>query len=657
MLIIGAFFLLLCAILGIDCHIIFIIFYLLINYFLLKKYSKQLLILLNLLIICFSLTINPKIVTLPEIIEGKVVLTKENYYVLKTDYGKIRVVCNEVKVKNGNYIKIKTLPSEFSEMDNFNSFNAKIYYKSQKIFYQVKEVEIINNNNHLNLLGLMIDKIERLKDPKIIAYTKQLLLGITNEDMEEVQSISQKLSILHLFALSGMHLSILKKILIKIRIKDERIILFILGIYTLMLSHLVSILRAYLMMLFKYLFKERFNQLELLCLIGILLLLYNPFTVYSLSFVFSFTIYGFMILTQHLKHASIYPFISSIPIILSTQYSLSLFTIFYVWLFSPIVEILYSLILLNFVTFNIFKNILIFILNQFERVLFLLDLSHIELIFKKPSLLFIVFYYLLLLIIIYHEQIKLSSLKYKFGLCIILVILYFNPYYTIFSEVTMINVGQGDSILIRLPFNKGNYLIDTGGNEDYDIATKTIIPYLKSIGIKSLDALIISHDDFDHSGASESLIQNFKVKQIIENKQDIAKLKCLDINVESSEKNDSSLVYYLKLNGYGYLFTGDLSAKGEKEIIKKYPDLQVDVLKIGHHGSLTSTSNELLSVYKPKIGLIGVGKYNFYGHPHPKIIERLEAYHTKIYRTDLNGMIRIRSFLKYHTIRVVDNSN
>ena len=364
-----------------------------------------------------------------------------------------------------------------------------------------------------------------------------------------------------------------------------------------------------------------------------------------------------MILTSKFKYANIYPFLASIPIILSTNYSLSLLSVLYVWIFSPVVEVLYTIILVNCLCLNLLSPVLLFILNQFENVLTLLSYTHIELIFKKPSLLFIVGYYFILLLIIYNEQLQLKTLKYKITLFILMGILYFNPYYTIYNEVTMIDVGQGDCILIRLAFNQGNYLIDTGGQKDYDVAKSTIIPYLKSIGIKKIDDVIITHDDFDHNGALESLIDNFKVDQVIKKGEDLNVLKYLDIDFYSDKTNDQSLVYYMKLNGKGYLFTGDLSSEGEKKIIEKYPNLKIDFLKVGHHGSLTSTSTDLLSKYKPKVGLIGVGKYNFYNHPNPTIIDRLKAYGVQTYRTDQNGMIRIYSFLNFCTIMVVDNSN
>lgn len=657
MFIIGSFFLFIFIILTLHSSWVYIVFIVLLNYILNKKFKKWLLILLNVSMLLFITLKMPQSIQLPETIVGKVILVKENYYILKTDYGNVKVMCDKINVENGNKLTVKINQKQFSKPTNVNGFNNKMYNYSQKVFLQAKEIEIVNNNHRLNLVGHAQRLIQKLKNPKLISYTQQLLLGMTNDDMEDIYQLSQTLSILHLFALSGMHLSILNKFLYKIGLKDQRIILLILGIYTFSLRHLVSIVRAYLILLLRYIFKERFNALELLSLVGIFLILNNPYVIYSLSFIFSFTVYGFMILTSKFKYANIYPFLASIPIILSTNYSLSLLSVLYVWIFSPVVEVLYTIILVNCLCLNLLSPVLLFILNQFENVLTLLSYTHIELIFKKPSLLFIVGYYFILLLIIYNEQLQLKTLKYKISLFILMGILYFNPYYTIYNEVTMIDVGQGDCILIRLAFNQGNYLIDTGGQKDYDVAKSTIIPYLKSIGIKKIDGVIITHDDFDHNGALESLIDNFKVDQVIKKGEDLNVLKYLDIDFYSDKTNDQSLVYYMKLNGKGYLFTGDLSSEGEKKIIEKYPNLKIDFLKVGHHGSLTSTSTDLLSKYKPKVGLIGVGKYNFYNHPNPTIIDRLKAYGVQTYRTDQNGMIRIYSFLNFCTIMVVDNSN
>ena len=210
----------------------------------------------------------------------------------------------------------------------------------------------------------------------------------------------------------------------------------------------------------------------------------------------------------------------------------------------------------------------------------------------------------------------------------------------------MIDVGQGDCFLIQQPFNQGNILIDTGGLRNKDLASLTLVPYLRSQGIFELDYVFISHDDFDHCGAYESLSNQIEIKHTVKKYQEKMKIGNIEIemlksDVSSNDNNDTSLVIKATINDLVYLFIGDASNLVEKDLIKKYPDLKVDVLKVSHHGSTTGTCSEFLEVVRPKIALISCGKDNRYGHPSDAVLRRLEDYDIKIYRSDLMGMVKI----------------
>ena len=231
----------------------------------------------------------------------------------------------------------------------------------------------------------------------------------------------------------------------------------------------------------------------------------------------------------------------------------------------------------------------------------------------------------------------------------------------------MIDVGQGDSILIHS--NKESVLIDTGGvvSSNSNIAENTIIPTLKSLGIKKLKYLILSHGDYDHMGESHNLIENFKVKTVIFNvgnynyleQELIKKLNKKKIpyyqNVEElslnknklyflntklyANENDNSSVIYTNINNNKILLMGDAGVDVEKELINKY-NLEIDILKVGHHGSKTSSSKEFINYINPKISLISVGEDNKFNHPNQEVLEVLK--NTKIYRTDKEGTITIK---------------
>ena len=201
-------------------------------------------------------------------------------------------------------------------------------------------------------------------------------------------------------------------------------------------------------------------------------------------------------------------------------------------------------------------------------------------------------------------------------------------------------------------------------NTNYSIS-KSIITYLKSIGVSKLDHLILSHGDFDHMGEAINLVNNFKVEKIIFNcgefnelendlikvldKKKIPYYSCIkELNINDSKlyflnskdygnENDNSSVIYTKLNNYKFLFMGDAGVDVEEDLIEKYNLQDIDVLKVGHHGSKTSSGKEFIDEVNPKYSIISVGKNNRYGHPNDNVLDNLE--NSKIYRTDQDGSI------------------
>ena len=218
------------------------------------------------------------------------------------------------------------------------------------------------------------------------------------------------------------------------------------------------------------------------------------------------------------------------------------------------------------------------------------------------------------------------------------------------SEVSFINVGQGDSCLIR----KGTttVMIDTGGLSYKDIAKETLIPFLRKKRIYNIDLLIITHDDFDHNGGVSSLISNFRVKKYVTDYQQfpirVNGMTFTNYNsyIQSdSEDNNNSLVIGFKLHKKNYLVMGDAPKEVEEKIINDNPSIKCDILKVGHHGSNTSTSEKFVSYLKPKEAVISCGYKNIYGHPHKSVIDILNQYKVKIRRTDKEGTINYRNYI------------
>lgn len=189
------------------------------------------------------------------------------------------------------------------------------------------------------------------------------------------------------------------------------------------------------------------------------------------------------------------------------------------------------------------------------------------------------------------------------------------------KHVTFIDVGQGDATLI----SNINYkiLIDTGSAFNYHKLKKT----LYEEGVYTLDYLLISHNDEDHCGNVDNLLNDFKVKNIIYEKGDIAYkdlyFNCLDVGIFDND-NDNSVVYYLDINDYSFLFTGDISKNVERLIVNRYAIDKVNCLKVSHHGSATGTSSYFVGKILPDYAIISTnGKYN---HPHKETLDTLNSY-------------------------------
>lgn len=261
----------------------------------------------------------------------------------------------------------------------------------------------------------------------------------------------------------------------------------------------------------------------------------------------------------------------------------------------------------------------------------------------------IVIYYVLIAVflLLLEKKKKKSLLINSLFIFLSLTILYFKNYINPYQKVTFLNVYQGDCIIIQDSFSDDVMLIDTGGLLNYDIASKKIIPYLQYNGIKNIDIVVITHDDFDHNGALNQLVSLIDVEQIITDNNfesiDFGKIQLININSfydETSDKNDTSIVLYGNIGGYDFLFAADISSKIEKKIINKYETLNVDILKVAHHGSKSSTCNEFILHTSPEYGIISVGENNYYGHPNENVIETLTNNNVIVYRTDQDGTIR-----------------
>ena len=238
-------------------------------------------------------------------------------------------------------------------------------------------------------------------------------------------------------------------------------------------------------------------------------------------------------------------------------------------------------------------------------------------------------------------------------------------------SIHIIDVGQGDSILIQTPKNT-NILVD-GGNEDSSLI---ISKFIKSKKAKNLDLVIATHPDTDHIGSLDTVINKFKVSKLylpnkntnndsyynliqacnkknikpqylskgdIINLEDNLKLTILNPSYTHEDSNSNSIVFKLDFKNKSFLFTGDATKENEIEMINNFNLNDIDFLKVAHHGSKNSSTEEFLKSTTPDVAAISCGYDNTYGHPHKDTLLRLAQVNTKVYRTDKQGHISFYS--------------
>lgn len=557
------------------------------------------------------------------------------------------------------------------------SFNT--YYKMN-----ASSINILRKNKFIlyKIKNIVINKIKYLKGSE---YLSAFILGDTSEIKSNIMDSFRINGINHLFSISGMHIGLLSSILLfllnKIKKSDKNFIVISLFLIFFMafVNFTKSVVRStlfFILLNLNRILNLNLKRERIFLILLIIILFKNPYNIYNISFIFSYTISFYLILFSdligkkkgYLKKLLVTSFISflvSIPISINTNFSINFTSILNNIIFIPFVSLIIfplSLIVLLFPPLDFLYFILINILESLS--LFMLNFK-IEIIFKHISIIFVIVYYLLIIFII----LKVNKKEYKYLYFLIIIFLFHNNinYSDSNLYVTFIDVRQGDSALLRFPFNQGNILIDTGGNINYDISS-SIIKYLKSEGIKKINYLVLTHGDFDHMGEAIDLVNHFKIGNVIFNcgefndlekelikvldSKNIKYYSCIkELNISNyklqflntgiyDNENDNSSVIYLNYNNYKFLFMGDAGVEKEKDILEKYNLKNIDFLKVGHHGSRTSSNKEFINEINPKYSIISVGKNNRYGHPNKEVLNNLSD--SKIYRTDQDGSIMFK---------------
>ena len=590
--------------------------------------------------------------------------------IIKTEE-KIKVTYyNNVDYELGDYIKISGELVKPYENTIFNLFNYRKYLLSNKIYYILNANSIVKIKDNKNILYEIKNNIyKRINKLKSKDYVKTFILGDKQDLSDEILSSYQENGVSHLLAISGMHISLLVVILSKL-LKKFKYSYFIISLFLIFYAFLTNFTPSVLRAVFLYLF-HKIDKKNLILLIASLMLFYNPYYIYNVGFLFSFVISFYLIYFGNLTNkfnnyfvklfiTSLICFVVSIPIMINNFYYINITSPLINVLFVPFISLIIFPLALLTLLFPILDNLLYFLTNIMESLTLLCNNFNINLIMAKMNIIIFLFYYLIITLIFIKP-------KYFYILIILLIIHNNIKYFNKNTYLTFLDVGQGDAVLLEI--KDKTILIDTGGNmfSDYNIAQNKLIPYFKSLGIKKIDYLIFTHGDYDHLGESSNLINEFKVDNVIFNHNDYNELernliellelknikyykdlKQLNIynnklyflnNVIYSDENNNSSVIYFEIDGIKTLLMGDAGVDVEKDILSKYNLNNIDILKVGHHGSKTSSSEVFINETNPLYSIISVGN-NWYGHPNTEVLKNLE--NSNVYRTDIDGSIKFK---------------
>lgn len=589
--------------------------------------------------------------------DEKVKEFKDNY-----SFGDKIYIEGEISVPNNN-----TIP---------NNFNYKDYLYHKYIYYIIKidKIKMISKNDNifLNIKNSIYKRIDKIKYNN---YLYAFILGKSYYIDSEVLNNYKINGITHLFALSGLHVSMFSSIILFIlkKIKlSEKLSYFITSLFLIFFAFIASftpsIVRSVLFFILSSINNVYYLYIKpkyLLYIVFSILIFINPFYIYDTGFILSFCISFFILLFNEKNKInnnllsilviSILSTLSSLPIIINMSYEINILGFINNLFFIPYVTYIVfplSIIVVFISKLSFILNFLIIIMEYISKVSS--NILNVKLIFPKMSLFLIIIYYVLLILIVKKINLKKIFIIY-------LSFLYFRCNFDKNNYVYFIDVGQGDSALIVTKNNK-SILIDTGGKvgSNYSLMKSNVIPFFKSIGIRKLDYLFITHGDYDHAGYGIDLVNNFNAKNRFTNKGKYNSLeKKLNIksfnnsyikidNVEIyslnsklyNNENSDSLVLLVIIDNYKLLFMGDASINTEKDIMNDYDIGDVFILKVGHHGSKTSSSEEFINSVNPKYSIISVGKNNKFGHPNKEVLDNLS--NSKIYRTDIDGSIMFK---------------
>ncbi len=625
------------------------------------------------------------------------------------------VIYTDINLDIGDEIIGKIKYKSAGKYYNDGSFNIDNYNKAKRIvgnFYP--HIYSINKNKKYFIKRALFHYRNSIANTLRINMNKNadvliaMLLGISSDiDMKNIRVAG----IIHIFAISGLHLAIISKIIYifssfitpKIKYKSLITILFVV-LYTIMTGAHISTIRAAIMILiylFGNVFVRAYDKTTALMLAFIVIVINSPYSLLDVGFLLSFSaVIGIFYISDILFFANsknemkcaintiVAVWIAILPVVAFSYYTVNTYSIITNFLILPLVPIiivlgLFGVILPTFLS----KGVLFIASFLIDYIMnlsgFIARLPYSEIFIGKVSIFFVALYFLLLYV--YYKN------KKAFVVCTVFVIAFVFVKSNKPFELTFLDIDNGDCAVIR--DGREVCIIDGGGipfKEGKNQGLKVLLPYIKYSGINKVDNVIVTHSDFDHIYGIIEIIGEVKICNII--LSDFYKDKDVYLMNELKSKaskygvkikyakdgdyidfssgkiifytpykngsdvsyNKASLMSMLKIHKKRFLFLGDCEKEEEVFLVENHSrDIErLDVLKVAHHGSKSSSDGRFLKFARPSLAVISAGRNNRFNHPHSDVVKRLKTSAKDVLVTARRGQIKVflnKDRLKYST--------
>ncbi|MHC9536803.1 DNA internalization-related competence protein ComEC/Rec2 [Dellaglioa sp. BT-FLS60] len=602
-------------------------------------------------------------------------------------------------------IKIQAMKPATNENEfDYQSFmRTKSIYNNVtvvKINSQIKDQQKFSIATGLNKLHEIRANLKSYFDSlshPLDKFLNALIIGEKTQDFNQELASIRQLGLIHLFCLSGLHvyyfvmlIGMLGNWLFIPRETMNRGLLFLLPCYLVIAGESSSLRRAIFMCMVQIvceLMGKPVQGIVVWCLALLLGLLIEPQLLATFGGQLSYLMSLLLIFMGNKSNleSGVWLNLFSLPFVLFNVYQWHILSVVLSIFIIPIFEFLIlPIVILGGLIGHHFPyatDVINHILSAFIGFCDQLARLPLTITFGKPNL----YMCALLLVCSLGCFLRQSSMRRWIMLISLYIGIFLWIHFPIRQEVVFFDIGQGDSTLIRKPFNRQITLVDTGGKvhfkmddwrtrKEYQTSGERVIAnYLLSKGITHLDCLYLTHQDADHIGNFPSILTKITVDKMIvpsgmeqlpqfikkiqstrppkvlipmtdASKKYDSSLMVLHPFAAGAGKNEDSLVLLGSIGERNYLITGDLDRAGEKKVIQKYPNLHVSILKTGHHGSKTATDPLFVAHIKPNLAVISAGKNNRYGHPHKETLDTLKKYRVPFVSTAEHGMIKISQF-------------